>query len=97
MTTILRNFGFERHELENDLSALSEGQKKKILLARSLSEPAHLYVWDEPLNFIDVISRAQIEDAVIGSAPTMIFVDHDETFASKIATRTIRLSLGSAD
>lgn len=35
----------------------SAGQKKKILLAKSLCERTHLYVWDEPLNYIDILSR----------------------------------------
>ena len=39
---------------------MSQGQRKKILLARSLCEPAHVFVWDEPLNYIDVYARMQI-------------------------------------
>ena len=39
----------------------SEGQKKKVLIARSLCEKAHLLVWDEPLNFVDILSQEQIE------------------------------------
>ena len=38
----------------------SAGQKKKVLLARSLCESAHLYLWDEPLNYIDVLSLSLI-------------------------------------
>ena len=47
-----------------DVSAYSEGQKKKAALARSLCEKANLYVWDEPLNYLDVRSREQLEEAV---------------------------------
>jgi lincosamide and streptogramin A transport system ATP-binding/permease protein len=88
ITTILRNLGFERADLDGDLNGLSEGQKKKVLLAKSLSESAHLYLWDEPLNYIDVISRAQIEDVLLTSRPTLVFIEHDQVFAEKIATRT---------
>ena len=69
----------------------SEGQKKKVLIAASLARPAHLYIWDEPLNYIDVISRTQIEDLILKYRPTMIFVEHDETFSEKIATKVIEI------
>lgn len=74
-----------------DMAALSEGQKKKILLARSLCEQAHLYLWDEPLNFLDVLSRIQIEQALLDSRPTLLFVEHDERFCRKVATRRVKI------
>ena len=40
------------------MEAFSAGQKKKVLLAASLCQPAHLYVWDEPLNFVDLHTPA---------------------------------------
>lgn len=86
---ILRKLGFERIQFENQMQDLSGGQKKKILIARSLCERAHLYVWDEPLNFIDVISRIQIEELIAQCKPTMIFVEHDEAFKNKIATQKL--------
>jgi lincosamide and streptogramin A transport system ATP-binding/permease protein len=88
---ILRNFGLERSHFDSDLADLSEGQKKKILIARSLSESAHLYVWDEPLNFIDIPSRMQIEELLLKYEPTMIFVEHDEVFTDKVSTSKIEL------
>jgi lincosamide and streptogramin A transport system ATP-binding/permease protein len=87
--TILRNLGFERHDLNSDLASLSEGQKKKILLARSVATPAHLYLWDEPFNFIDVISRVQLEALIREYEPTMVFVEHDAMFAERVATRVL--------
>ena len=54
---VLRKMDFERRQFEKDMKDFSEGQKKKVLIAASLCEPAHLYVWDEPFNFIDVYSR----------------------------------------
>jgi lincosamide and streptogramin A transport system ATP-binding/permease protein len=88
---ILINLGFERAQFDSDLSELSEGQKKKILIARSLSESAHLYIWDEPLNYIDIQSRMQIEALLLEYKPTMIFVEHDSIFIEKIATKEVEL------
>ncbi len=90
--TILRKLGFARSQFELDTSDASGGQKKKILLAAGLCSPAHLFVFDEPLNFIDVISRIQIEDLVLAEKPTLLFIEHDRTFCEHVATKTIVLS-----
>lgn len=88
---ILHKFGFEHGLMENPIQELSEGQKKKMLIARSLCESAHLYIWDEPLNYIDIQSRIQIEEALVRSEPSILFVEHDETFVQTVATRTVAL------
>ena len=88
---ILRNMDCPRELFDHDLQEMSQGQRKKILLARSLCEPAHVFVWDEPLNFIDVISRMQVEDLLLACRPTLLFVEHDARFCDEIATRRIRI------
>lgn len=89
--TILRKLDFARVQFEKDIAAFSAGQKKKVVLAQSLCEQAHLYIWDEPLNYIDVLSRIQIEELILNYKPTMILVEHDWTFAEAVATKWIRL------
>ena len=89
--TILRQLDFERAQFLKNIEEYSEGQKKKILLASSLLTPAHLYIWDEPLNYIDVFSRMQIEKLLLEYQPTMLFVEHDVRFRERIASRTIEL------
>lgn len=91
LKTLLRKMDFTRTQFLKDMRDFSEGQKKKVLVAKSLCEQAHLYVWDEPLNFIDIYSRMQIEELILEFAPTMIFVEHDRTFRQKIATKTIEI------
>ena len=88
---ILRKMDFQRVQFEKDMKDFSAGQKKKVLIAKSLCEKAHLYVWDEPLNYIDVYSRMQIEQLLQDFEPTMIFVEHDAVFREAVATRTIEL------
>lgn len=88
---ILHKMGFNKDVFDKDISSFSAGQKKKTLIAGSLCESAHLYIWDEPLNYIDVYSRIQIENLISEFRPTMIFVEHDAAFKNKIATRTIEL------
>lgn len=89
--SLLRKLGFERVQFEKDMADFSGGQKKKVLIAGSLCEQAHLYLWDEPLNFIDLFSRMQIEELILQFQPTMIFVEHDGAFREKVATRTVEL------
>lgn len=91
--TMLTKLDFSRIQFEKQIDNYSEGQKKKLLIAKSLCEEADLYIWDEPLNHIDIISRMQIENLIIKHQPTMIFVEHDEIFSEKIATNVVQISL----
>lgn len=89
--SILRKLDFSRVQFEKDISAFSGGQKKKVLIAKSLCEKVHLHIWDEPLNFIDIISRMQIEELLLEFSPTILFVEHDSEFCKNIATKIIEL------
>lgn len=88
---ILRQLDFSREHFEKSMDEYSAGQRKKVLIAKSLSERANLYIWDEPLNYIDVLSRIQIEELITEYEPTLIFVEHDSAFCENIATKTINL------
>ncbi len=84
---ILRNMDFTRDLFERPLERMSQGQKKKLLLTRSLCIPAHVYIWDEPLNYIDVLSRVQLEGLLLTYEPTMLLVEHDAVFLERVCTR----------
>ena len=86
---ILRQLDMERVQFLKNMEDYSEGQKKKVLIAASLLTPAHVYIWDEPLNYIDVFSRMQIEKLLLTYQPTMLFVEHDVRFREQIATKTV--------
>lgn len=88
---ILQKMDFNKIQFDKDIKNLSSGQKKKVLLAKSLCEKAHLYVWDEPLNYIDLYSRIQIENLIKQYSPTMIFVEHDSAFRKNTATKTVKV------
>ncbi len=88
---MLIKMGLSKSNFDNNIQNLSEGQKKKILIAKSISERANIYIWDEPLNYIDIITREQIEESILNYEPTLIFVEHDETFVKKVATKVIKL------
>ena len=88
---VLRKLDLERGQFEKDVSQYSAGQKKKVLLAKSLCEQAHLYIWDEPLNYIDVLSRVQIEELLLKYKPAVIFVEHDRAFRENVATKVVEM------
>lgn len=93
LKTVLRKLGFERSQLDKDMREFSAGQKKKVLIARSLCEQAHLYVWDEPLNFIDIFSRIQIEELIQTYQPTFLFVEHDAMFRKNIESKAYNMDI----
>lgn len=86
---MLSKLGFSKTDFDTNIEKMSEGQKKKVLIAKSISEQANVYIWDEPLNYIDILSRIQIEDAILKYKPTLIFVEHDEAFIERVATKIV--------
>lgn len=92
MLSIAHKLGVRREDFGQDLASLSEGQKKKMMIARSLSEPAHLYVWDEPLNYLDVYARMQIEQMLRDSDAAMLLVEHDRAFRDTVGTDEVKLA-----
>ena len=70
----------------------AKGEIKKIELCKSFLESYDLFIWDEPLNYLDIMSREQIERVVLKYKPSLIFTEHDKIFIENIATKVIRLN-----
>ena len=91
-----------RYSLNSDFHAgslsagrkLSAGQKKKVLIAGNLATPANLYIWDEPLNFVDIISRIQLERLLGANTPTMLLAEHDRYFCENTGTKRLYITKG---
>lgn len=77
--------------LKRPIQTFSSGEKKKTDVARALSEENGLLLLDEPLNYMDVYFREQLEKAVLALHPTLVFVEHDERFGSRVATQILNL------
>ncbi len=88
---ILAKLDVPKRQMEKDMASLSAGQKKKVLLARSICQNVHLHIWDEPMNYIDVLSRMQLEQLLLEHKPTILFVEHDQAFCKNVATKTVTL------
>jgi lincosamide and streptogramin A transport system ATP-binding/permease protein len=50
-----------------------------------------LYIWDEPLNYLDLFNQDQLADSILAAKPTILFVEHDEAFINRVATKVITL------
>jgi len=90
-STIMVKMGFDKEILERDVSTLSLGQKKCVLIALSLCEKADLYLWDEPLNYVDVYIRQEIERLLNASDITLLFVEHDKMFSDNVADQEVEM------
>ena len=87
----LRKLGMERNVFQNRIEEMSMGQRKKVELAKSLAQTAELYIWDEPLNYLDVFNQKQLEELLLSVKPTMLLVEHDQTFLENIQAEQILL------
>ena len=80
-------YDFERRPLET----LSSGELKKVDIARTLSEKHQILFLDEPLNYMDVQFRAQLEEALSDDELTLVFVEHNEEFGERVANKVLEL------
>lgn len=87
----LRILGMERDVFQVTIERMSNGQRKKVEFAKSLGKLAELYVWDEPLNYLDLYNKQQIEAMIQTFKPTLLFVEHDQSFVEAVATKIIEL------
>lgn len=76
---------------DHPLESFSNGQLRKIDLCRTLVTAPQLLIWDEPLNYLDIASREQIEEFILDQKPTILFVEHDRFFIESVATDVIEL------
>lgn len=88
---ILRKLDFSRELFLQNMVTYSKGQKKKLMLAGCLAQKAHLYILDEPLNYLDIFSRIQIQDLLLEFKPTILFVEHDQYFCNQVKTKIVEI------
>jgi ABC transport system ATP-binding/permease protein len=79
---------------EMDFSALSAGQKRRVLLARGLVEDPQLLLLDEPTNHLDLESIEWLENFLLDWGGALLFVTHDRAFLRKLATRIVEVDRG---
>jgi len=88
---ILSYFNMYEEYFERPLETFSQGELKKIDIAKALSIQNHLIILDEPLNYMDMFFRIQLEKAILHYELTVVFVEHDIAFGEALATKIIEL------
>ncbi|MDR3639153.1 MAG: ATP-binding cassette domain-containing protein, partial [Isosphaeraceae bacterium] len=74
---------------------LSSGMKRRVLLARALVNEPDVLLLDEPTNHLDIDAIRWLEEFLLRSGPTLLFVTHDRALLGRLATRIIELDRGS--
>ena len=92
----LEDFLFTRDRVRAPITALSGGERNRLLLARLFAMPANLLILDEPTNDLDIETLEILEDLLLDYEGTLLLVSHDRAFLDNIVTSTLILD-GSGD
>ncbi len=79
-----------------DLTTLSGGEQKRLVLEFLLGGPDQVLLLDEPDNFLDVPAKQWLEQRIRESAKTILFISHDRELLANTATRIVTVELGAA-
>lgn len=88
---IAESFDLTEELLQRPIESFSSGERRKLDIARALAQKNQLLILDEPLNYMEVMFREQLEKAILESEATILFVEHDEQFGKKVATKEYNL------
>ena len=79
-----------------ELTTLSGGEQKRLVLEALLRGPDEVLLLDEPDNFLDVPGKLWLEERLRESPKTVLFVSHDRELMNNAATRVVTVELGAA-
>ncbi|TDC47983.1 ABC-F family ATP-binding cassette domain-containing protein [Jiangella ureilytica] len=94
-TTAALGIPFERCRWR-EVSSLSGGEQKRLVLEALLRGPDEVLLLDEPDNFLDVPAKRWLEDRLLESPKTVLYVSHDRELLHRTATRVVTVELGAA-
>ncbi|MSV49614.1 MAG: ATP-binding cassette domain-containing protein, partial [Actinobacteria bacterium] len=81
---------------EREVNTLSGGEQKKLVLRALLQGPEEVLLLDEPDNYLDVPSKRWLEEVVMQTNKTVLFVSHDRELLDRVANRVVTLEEGAA-
>ncbi len=87
----LKDFLFDERQARGPVSALSGGERARLLLARIMAKPSNLLVLDEPTNDLDVETLDLLQELVAEFDGTVLLVSHDRDFLDRVATTTVAM------
>lgn len=83
--SVLNRLGFTQTELNKPINKLSGGEKTRLALALTLTQPSNILILDEPTNFIDLRTIEALESLIKSYQGTVIFTSHDSYFVQNVA------------
>jgi ATP-binding cassette subfamily F protein uup len=92
----LEDFLFTRDRVRAPITALSGGERNRLLLARLFAMPANLIILDEPTNDLDIETLEILESLLLDYEGTLLLVSHDRAFLNNLVTSALILD-GSGD
>ena len=90
----LKDFLFDENQARSPVSALSGGEKARLLLARLMAKESNLLVLDEPTNDLDVETLDLLQEILDGYDGTVLLVSHDRDFLDRVATSSVVIEGG---
>jgi ATP-binding cassette subfamily F protein uup len=87
----LKDFLFAEAQARGPVSALSGGEKARLLLARLMAKDSNLLILDEPTNDLDVETLDLLQELIADYEGTVILVSHDRDFLDRVATTTVAM------
>jgi ATP-binding cassette subfamily F protein uup len=85
----MRDFLFAPEQRRTPISALSGGERGRLMLARALAKPSNLLVLDEPTNDLDLETLDVLEDVLADYKGTVILISHDRDFLDRVVTSVV--------
>jgi ATPase subunit of ABC transporter with duplicated ATPase domains len=95
VTTAALGIPFEQAQWRR-VTTLSGGEQKRLVLEALLRGPEEVLLLDEPDNYLDVPTKRWLEDALVASPKTVLFISHDRELLDRVATRIATLEPGAA-
>jgi len=90
---VIENFSLKEYE-NRAISSLSGGEIRRVALGALILKKPDILLLDEPTNHLDVYMVKFLEEMLLNSAQTIVFISHDRYFIDKIATRTVEIDDG---
>jgi ATP-binding cassette subfamily F protein uup len=89
VVSYMKDFLFQPEQARTVVSALSGGERGRLMLARAFARPSNLLILDEPTNDLDLETLDLLQELIADYAGTVLLVSHDRDFLDRIVTSTI--------
>lgn len=89
VASYLREFLFSPEQFAQPVSALSGGERARLILAKLFTKPVNLLVMDEPTNDLDIETLELLESMLVDYSGTLLLISHDRTFINNVITSLI--------